>query len=63
MTSKCICSSDAPNQKDHVISAHADDTLTSVSGIVRSSRPQPKINEIQSEVVDLLNSHLREKLW
>ena len=46
MTSKHIYSSDP---KDHII-----------SGVVRSSRMQPKVHEIQSEVVDVLNPHLRE---
>jgi hypothetical protein len=61
MTSKHIYSSDVPHPKDTIISAHAVDALTSVSGLVRSSRHQPKIHEIQSEVVDLLEPHLREK--
>ena len=60
MTSKHIYSSDVPNAKDNIISAHAVDALTSVSGLVRSSRHQPKIHEIQGEVVDLLEPHLRE---
>ena len=60
MTSKHIYSSDVPNAKDNIISAHAVDALTSVSGLVRSSRHQPKIHEIQGEVVDLLEPHLPE---
>lgn len=54
-TSKLIDSSDAPNPKDHIISAHA---LTSVSAVVHSSRNQPKTHEIQSEVVESLVPHL-----
>ena len=55
MTLKHICSSNAPNQKDHIVFAHAADVLTSVSGVVRSSTPQPKIKR-----VDQLEPHLRE---
>ena len=57
---KHIYFSDAPNPKDHIISAHVVDALTSVSGVtvVRSSRNQTNIHEIQSDVVDLLEPHL-----
>ena len=56
---KLIYTADVPNAKDHIISAHAVDALTSVSGIVRSSH-QAKTHEIQSEVVNLLQPHLQE---
>ena len=58
-----IYSSDAPDPKDHIITAHAVDALTSVSGFVRStSRPQPKTSDIQSDIVGLLEPHLCKKI-
>lgn len=60
ISSKHVFLSDAPSPNDHFISAHAVYTMTSVSGVVRTSRPQPKILDIQSEVVDMLEPRLRE---